>query len=99
MDRNLSKIGQGIAGDNPFDGHRIFFTLPRPQKCIHDNGKEFTGEEFEDMLESYGIKSKSTTVKNPQTNVMHERAHLLMAEILRTQKIKVRERESARLAI
>ena len=37
------------------------------------------------MMESYGVKTKPTTVKNPQGNVQHERMHLLMAELLRTQ--------------
>ena len=60
---------------------------------------ELVGEEFQEMLESYGIASKPTTVKNPQANAMHERAHLLIAEMSRTQKIKVRKRESARIAI
>ena len=76
-----------------------FCRYPRPKKCIHDNGMEFIGEEFQEMLESYGITSKPTTIKNPQANAMHERAHLLIAEMLRTQRIKVRKRESARIAI
>ena len=76
-----------------------FCRYPRPKKCIHDNGMELVGEEFQEMLESYGIASKPTTVKNPQANAMHERAHLLIAEMSRTQKIKVRKRESARIAI
>ena len=35
---------------------------PRPKECGHDNGKEFLGIEFQELLESYGIKSKPTTV-------------------------------------
>lgn len=33
-----------------------FCRYPRPLFCIYDNGKEFIGEEFQEMLESYGIK-------------------------------------------
>ena len=57
--------------------------------CRHDNGGEFDGQEFQELLQSYGIRSKPTTVKNPQGNGMHERAHLLIAEMLRTQTIEV----------
>ena len=31
-----------------------FNRYPRPIYCIHDNGGEFIGSEFEDMLKSYG---------------------------------------------
>ena len=40
-------------------------------------------------MESNGIKSTPTTVKNPQGNGMQERVHLLEAEMLRTQNIKI----------
>jgi hypothetical protein len=41
---------------------------PRPVDCLHDNGTEFVSAEFQELLQSYGIKSKLTTVKNPQAN-------------------------------
>ena len=66
-----------------------FCRYPRPLNCIHDNGTEFTGEEFQEMLESYGVKSKPTTVKNQQANAIHERVHLMIAEMLRTQELVV----------
>ena len=66
-----------------------FNRYPRPIRCIHDNGTEFTGEEFQELLRSYGVKAKTTTVKNPQANAIHERVHLLMAEMIRTQKVVV----------
>ncbi len=34
---------------------------PRPLECGHDNGKEFLGMEFQELLASYGITSKPTT--------------------------------------
>lgn len=66
-----------------------FNRYPRPVNCIHDNGTEFTGEEFQELLLSYGVKSKPTIVKNPQANTVHERAHFLIAEMVRTQKVIV----------
>ena len=64
-----------------------FCRYPRPLKCIHDNRTEFTGEEFQELLRSYGVKAAPTTVKNPQANAIHERCHLPIAETLRTQNL------------
>ena len=36
------------------------------------------------MLQSYGIKGKATTVKNPRANGLIERIHLTQADMLRT---------------
>ncbi len=41
------------------------------------------GIEFQEMLESYGIKSKLTTVKNPTANAIVERIHGTLGEQLR----------------
>ena len=57
---------------------------PRPSFVIHDNGNEFTGLEFQELLQSYGIISKSTTVKNPQANSIVERSHMVITNQLRT---------------
>ena len=54
----------------------------RPLKCIHDNGGEFIGWNFQELLTRYGIKSKPTTVKNPQSNAPCERMHKTVADIL-----------------
>ena len=32
-----------------------FSQYPRPLQCIHDNGSEFVGFEFQEMLQSYGV--------------------------------------------
>ena len=45
---------------------------PWPAQIIHDNGGEFIGHEFQDMMRSLGITSKPTTVKNPQSNAIVE---------------------------
>ena len=61
-----------------------FCRYPRPRIYIHDNGGEFVGEEFQELLQSYDIQSNPTTVKNPQGNAINERAHLVMGEMIRT---------------
>jgi transposase InsO family protein len=38
---------------------------PRPLQFIHDNGTEFVGIEFQEMLASYGIQAVITTMANP----------------------------------
>ena len=58
---------------------------PPPEYCLDDNGKEFIGNEFEEMLISYGVRSQSTTVKNPRGNALHERTHLLTGALIRSE--------------
>ena len=48
---------------------------PKLRKCIHDNGNEFLGPEFLQMLSKNNIISVPTTVKNPQYNAVAERLH------------------------
>jgi hypothetical protein len=43
-------------------------TYPRPKRCIHENGNEFLGKEFQELLKSYAIKSFEKTVKNSEAN-------------------------------
>jgi hypothetical protein len=57
---------------------------PRPFECIHDAGGEFTGIEFQELLQSYGIKSRPITVNNPQANAILERAHQTIANQMRS---------------
>ena len=57
---------------------------PRPVRVIHDNGSEFIGMEFQEMLSSYGIKPEPTSVKNPRGNAIIERMHLTAGDMLRT---------------
>ena len=57
---------------------------PRPRRVEYDNGSEFVGFEFQELLSSYGIEPVPTTVKNPQANSPVERMHLTMADMLHT---------------
>jgi hypothetical protein len=45
---------------------------------------EFMGGEFQELLESYGIKAVSATVRNPKSNGVIERMHLSMRDMIRT---------------
>jgi len=57
---------------------------PWPARCIHDNGGEFIGPEFQLLLEGCRIKDVPTTSKNPQANAICERMHQTVGNVLRT---------------
>jgi hypothetical protein len=40
--------------------------------------------EFQELLQSYGIKAVSTTIRNPKSDGVIERVHLTMGDMLRT---------------
>ena len=58
----------------------------RPVQCKCDNGNEFLSNDFQEILESYSIEPKPTTVKNPQANLV-ERVHQTLGSMLRSQDI------------
>ena len=55
-----------------------------PEACVHDNGGEFVGYEFQLLLEQCGIRSRPTTSRNPTANAICERMHQTVGNILRT---------------
>ena len=57
---------------------------PRPLRCIHDNGGEFTGYEFQRVLARNHVEDVPTTIKNPQANAICERMHQTVGNTLRT---------------
>ena len=59
-----------------------------------NNGPKFTGEEFQELLESYGIDPKTITVKNPCANTLIEQIHLTMGDMLCTKEFILNERET-----
>ena len=63
-----------------------FSRYPRCQNIIYDNGSEFKLH-FEALCDSYGIKRKPTSVKNPQANAILERVHQVISTMLRTAEI------------
>jgi hypothetical protein len=56
---------------------------PRPTCCVHNNGGEFTGADFQRTLELNGAKDAQTAVKNPQSNATCKRMHQTAANVLR----------------
>ena len=63
-----------------------FSRYPRPEYAIFDNGPEFSSE-FQELLESYGVRPKPTTIKNPQANAIVERSHKKIANALRAMQL------------
>jgi hypothetical protein len=59
---------------------------PRCRYIINNNGSEFKLN-FEYLCETYGIKRKPTTVKNPQVNAILEHLHQVLGHMLRTSKL------------
>ncbi len=59
---------------------------PRCRYIIYDNGSEFKLN-FEYLCETYGIKCKPTSIKNPQANAILECLHQVLAQMLRTSKL------------
>ncbi len=59
---------------------------PQCHHLIYNNGSEFKLH-FEYLCESYGIKRKPTTVKNPQANGILERVHQVLRQLLHTAKL------------
>ncbi len=57
---------------------------PWSQHCIHDPGGEFTGPEFQTLLQNCHIRDVCTTAKTPQSNDVCERMHQMVGNILRT---------------
>jgi hypothetical protein len=57
---------------------------------IYDNGLEFKLH-FETLCDSYGIKHKPTTMKNPQVNAICERVHQVLVTMMRTSELDMAE--------
>ncbi len=63
--------------------------LCRYSQCCHliyNNGSEFKMY-FKYLCESYGIKCKPTTAKNPQANGILERVHQVLGQMLCTAEL------------
>jgi hypothetical protein len=59
---------------------------PQCHHLIYDNGLEFKLH-FETLCDSYGIKRKPTTIKNPQANAICERIHQVLGTMVHTSEI------------
>ena len=56
---------------------------PRPVRCLFDQGNEFLGEGFQEILHDAGIKPVPLTVKNPTVNAICEHLHQTIEQALR----------------
>ena len=54
---------------------------PWPQHCVHDPGTEFTGPEFQMLLQNCHIRDVCTTTKNPLFYAVCERRHQTIGNI------------------
>jgi hypothetical protein len=57
---------------------------PWSQHYVHDPGTEFTGPEFQMLLQNCHIRDVCTTGKKPQSNAVCERMHQTVGNVLRT---------------
>ena len=55
---------------------------------MYHNGSEFKLN-FEYLYDSYSIKRKPTTIKNPQANAILGREHQVLGQMLRTAEINM----------
>lgn len=85
---NLTEIIQIQKKTSEHITHKFFLSwiarYPRPLRCVHDNGGEFLGWEFQNLLSDLGVDSAPTTSRNPQSNAICERMHQTVGNILRT---------------
>jgi len=63
-----------------------FSWYPHCQHVIYDNGSEFKLH-FEALCDTYGIKHKPTSVKNPQANAILEQVHQVIMAMLHTSEL------------
>jgi transposase InsO family protein len=57
---------------------------------MYNNGSEFKLH-FRSLCDTYGIKRKLTSVKNPQANAILERIHAVLGNMLRTSELDMAE--------
>jgi hypothetical protein len=63
-----------------------FCRYPRCRNIIYDNGSEFKLH-FQSLCDSFGLKCKPTSVKNPQANAILERIHQTIANMMHTAEL------------
>ena len=64
---------------------------PWPQEITYDRGTEFMKEFAEMVKEDYGITKKPCSARNPQSNSVLERVHLVVGNMIKTFQIYNRE--------
>ena len=59
---------------------------PRPKRLRFANGSELK-KDCIPLLEDFGVKPKPTSIKNPQSNVIIERVHQVLINMLRAHTV------------
>ncbi len=67
-----------------------FSRYPHCRYIIYDNGSEFKLH-FQFLCDTYGIKHKPTSVKNPQANAILEHIHGVLGNMLHTSELDMAE--------
>ncbi len=67
-----------------------FSRYPRCWYIIYNNGSEFKLH-FQSLCNTYEIKRKPTSVKNPQVDAILERIHGVLGNMLRTSELNMTE--------
>ena len=57
---------------------------PWPITCCHDNGREFMGWEFQQLLTDFGIKDVPTTSSNPSSDGICKCMHQTVGTVIST---------------
>ena len=71
--------------------NKIWFShYPCSQYIIYNNGSEFKLH-FETLCESYGLKCKPTSARNPQVNAILEQVHHTIMTMLQTAELDMSE--------
>jgi hypothetical protein len=65
-----------------------FSRYPICRYIIHNNGRKFKLH-FQSLCNTYGIKRKPTSVKNPQANAILERIHAVIGNMLCTSELDI----------
>ena len=77
-----------VANNSKFWLSRLWILQLTSSKLNHyqlyDQGSEFTGSAFQDLLACAGIKSSPATSHNPQGNSVIEAVHKSVGQVLRT---------------
>ena len=66
-----------------FDKHWLC-RYPRPSTLLSDQGTQFLSNEFQELLQSYGIHHTVTSSYHPETNGMIERMHATINTMIRS---------------
>ena len=78
---NHSAVHVALHFENMWLSH-----YPKPVSCIYDQGGEFTGFHFQQMLKRKNIKAQPILAKNPQANAICKWMHQSIGNTLRAFK-------------